>query len=154
MFQMLYHGNLGCKLEFYSIILLLKTKYFDCSYITQYEKKHLIVHLTEVLVSYIYLTSFTQLNFNVCLLSSLVGKGYWDVFDIWHQCMRAMDWFVWKDQLNHVIQVLQRVGSTKGDNPLTLDIFFNIMPVVYDNRNYKMISSRYLARKSFYSMNG
>ena len=39
--------------EFYSIILLLQTNCSVCGYIISHKNKHIVVHLTEVLVSYI-----------------------------------------------------------------------------------------------------
>ncbi len=62
-----------------------QTNYSVCGYIILYKNKHIIVHLTEVFVSYIpkfdvfhtaldHSRNFCMDNFNVCLSLSLVVK--------------------------------------------------------------------------------
>ena len=54
--------------KFYSIILQLLTNCFVCGGIISYKNKHIIVHLTEVCVSYI-------LKFNVLHVALLLTVG-------------------------------------------------------------------------------
>ena len=77
-------------LEFYSVILLLQTNCSICGCMILYLNKHVIVHSTEVLVSYIpkfnalsiklvYCWNFSRDSFNICLLQSMVIKKELDM---------------------------------------------------------------------------
>ena len=84
------------KLEFFSLVLLLQTNCSVCDYVILYKNKYIIVHLTEVLVSYIpkfhvlqaalvHYWNFSN-HYNVCSwLSMVVKKQTRYVFDIWRQ---------------------------------------------------------------------
>ena len=110
-----------------SRLLQLQTNSSVCGNIILYKNNHIIVHLTEVLVSYI--PKFNALhtvlvpcwncrrdNFNIRSLLSLVEKRRLDMFfDIWPLRMRAIDWLVWMyiDQLNVSYKAFREWGRPK-----------------------------------------
>ena len=92
-------------LEFHSIILLLQTNCSVYSYIISSKNKLIIVHLTEVIVSYIpkfnvlhmalvHSWNHNRDNFNVHSLLSSVGKRELDMSLNLAQHMEASNWFV------------------------------------------------------------
>ena len=58
-------------LRFYSIILQLQTNHSIYSYIISYKNKHIIVHLTEVLVS--YTPKFNVLHMDLSITAGIVA---------------------------------------------------------------------------------